>query len=164
MEKQMTAAALVLSIAGLGYLKAQQMERMEAQADLDAAAAVLAADEAEAAADEASRVHFEVPHDRDASTSNVDIVLDGVASFDAESDSLSFSWVQTEGSPVDLSEDAPGRSSFRAIPGKYTFELTVTDAYGESASQEARVAVQPEPNSAPEVHVSVYTQSNPTEE
>jgi len=65
---------------------------------------------------------------------------------------------------VDLSEDTPGRSSFRATPGKYTFELTVTDAYGESASQEARVAVQPEPNSAPEVHVSVYTQSSPTDE
>ena len=164
MEKQITAAALVLSIAGLGYLKAQQMERMEAQAELDAAAAVLAAEEAEAAADEASRVQFEVPHDRDVETSNVDIVLDGVASFDAESDSLSFSWVQTEGTPVALSEDAPGRSSFRATPGKYTFELTVTDSYGESASQEARVAVQPEPNSAPEVHVSVYTQPNPTEE
>ena len=43
MEKQITAAALVLSIAGLGYLKAQQMERMEAQAERDAAAAVMAA-------------------------------------------------------------------------------------------------------------------------
>ena len=37
MEKQITAVALVLSIAGLGYLKAQQLDRMEAQAELDAA-------------------------------------------------------------------------------------------------------------------------------
>ena len=36
MEKQITAVALVLSIAGLGYLKAQQLDRMEAQAELDA--------------------------------------------------------------------------------------------------------------------------------
>jgi hypothetical protein len=164
MEKQFTAAALVLSIAGLGYLKAQQMERMEAQAEMDAAAAVIAAEEAAEADDEASRVHFEVPHDRDASTSNVDIVLDGAASYDAESDSLSFSWVQTEGPDVSLTEDVPGRSSFRAAAGKYTFELTVTDAYGESASREARVSVQPEPNSAPEVHVSVYAQANNSEE
>ena len=61
MEKQITAAVLVLSIAGLGYLKAQQMERMEAQAERDADAQVTAANEA-------SRVQFEVPHDRDAST------------------------------------------------------------------------------------------------
>ena len=160
----MTAVALVLSIAGLGYLKAQQMERMEAQAEMDAAAAVMAAEAAADAEDEAGRVHFEVPHDRDATTSNVDIVLDGAASYDAESDSISFSWVQTEGPEVALQQDEPGRSSFRASPGKYTFELTVTDAYGESASREARVSVQPEPNSAPEVHVSVYSQTTDSED
>ena len=127
MEKQITAVALVLSVAGLGYLKAQQMERMEAQAERDAAA-VIAAEEAAEAHDEANRVQFEVPHDRDASTSDVDIVLDGMASYDADMDSISFSWVQTEGPDVALSEDESGRSSFRAAPGKYTFELTVTDA------------------------------------
>ena len=164
MEKQITAAALVLSIAGLGYLKAQQMERMEVKAEADAASAVIAAEEAAEAEDERSRVHFEVPHDRDASTSNVDIVLDGAASQDAESDSISFSWVQTEGPSVALSEDEPGRSSFRATPGKYTFELTVTDSYGESSSGEARVSVQPEPNSAPEVHISVYSQPGEADE
>ena len=40
MEKQITAAALVLSVAGIGYLKAQQMERMAERAVLDAEAAV----------------------------------------------------------------------------------------------------------------------------
>ncbi len=151
MEKQITAAVLVLSIAGLGYLKAQQMERMEAQADRDADAQVTAANEA-------SRVQFEVPHDRDASTDDMNIVLDGVASFDAEMDSISFSWVQTEGPEVSLSEDELGRSSFRAVPGKYTFELTVTDAYGAASSQEARVNVASEPNTAPEVRMSVYSE------
>ena len=159
MEKQITAVALVLSVAGLGYLKAQQMERMEAQAERDAAAAVIAAEEAAEAHDEANRVQFEVPHDRDASTSDVDIVLDGMASYDADMDSISFSWVQTEGPDVALSEDESGRSSFRAAPGKYTFELTVTDAYGAVSSKEARVNVTSEPNTAPEVHMSVYAES-----
>ena len=159
MEKQITAAALVLSVAGLGFLKAQQMERMEAQAERDAAAAVIAAEEAAEAHDELNRVQFEVPHDRDASTSDVDIVLDGMASYDADMDSISFSWVQTEGPDVALSEDESGRSSFRATPGKYTFELTVTDAYGAASSKEARVNVTSEPNTAPEVHMSVYAES-----
>ena len=159
MEKQITAVALVLSVAGLGYLKAQQMERMEAQAERDAAAAVIAAEEAAEAHDEANRVQFEVPHDRDASTSDVDIVLDGMASYDADMDSISFSWVQTEGPDVALSEDESGRSSFRAAPGKYTFELTVTDVYGAASSKEARVNVTSEPNTAPEVHMSVYAES-----
>ena len=159
MEKQITAVALVLSVAGLGYLKAQQMERMEAKAERDAAAAVIAAEEAAEAHDEANRVQFEVPHDRDASTSDVDIVLDGMASYDADMDSISFSWVQTEGPDVALSEDESGRSSFRAAPGKYTFELTVTDAYGAASSKEARVNVTSEPNTAPEVHMSVYAES-----
>ena len=159
MEKQITAVALVLSVAGLGYLKAQQMERMEAQAERDTAAAVIAAEEAAEAHDEANRVQFEVPHDRDASTSDVDIVLDGMASYDADMDSISFSWVQTEGPDVALSEDESGRSSFRAAPGKYTFELTVTDVYGAASSKEARVNVTSEPNTAPEVHMSVYAES-----
>ena len=159
MEKQITAVALVLSVAGLGFLKAQQMERMEAQAERDAAAAVIAAEEAAEAHDESNRVQFEVPHDRDASTSDVDIVLDGMASYDADMDSISFSWVQTEGPDVALSEDESGRSSFRATPGKYTFELTVTDAYGAASSKEARVNVTSEPNTAPEVHMSVYAES-----
>ena len=156
MEKQITAAALVLSVAGLGYLKAQQMERMEAQAERDAAAAVIASEVAAEAEDEANRLHFEVPHDRDASTASLDIVLDGKASYDADEDAISFSWAQTEGPDVALTEDEPGRSSFRATPGKYTFELTVTDAYGAATSQEARVSVQSEPNTAPEVRMVVY--------
>lgn len=145
MEKQITAAALVLSVAGIGYLKAQQMERMAERAVLDAEAA-----------DAASRVHFELPHDRDAQTSDMDIVLDGGDSHDAERDSLTFAWVQTEGPDVQLREEVPGRSSFTATPGKYTFELTVTDVYGGTAKQQAKVAVHPEPNAAPQAEVSVY--------
>ena len=156
MEKQITAAALVLSVAGLGILKAQQMERMEAQAVVDAESAMVAEAQEADMADEASRIHFEVPHDRDASSSQMEIVLDGASSFDNERDSLTFNWAQTEGPDVQLAEEQPGRSSFKATPGKYTFELTVTDAYGESGSASARLSVLPEPNQPPEVAVVVY--------
>ena len=156
MEKQITAAALVLSVAGIGYLKAQQLERMAERAVLEAEAAVLAEAQAAENADAESRVHFELPHDRDAQTSDMDIVLDGADSHDAERDSLTFAWVQTEGPDVQLREEIPGRSSFTATPGKYTFELTVTDVYGGTATQQTKVAVHPEPNAAPQVEVSVY--------
>ena len=130
---------------------------------ITAEAAVMAAEAEAEAADEASRVQFEVPHDKDAETSDIDIVLDGMASYDADMDSITFSWAQTEGPEVALSEEVPGRSTFKASPGKYTFELTVTDIYGESSSQEARVSVQSEPNVAPSVEVSVYTQPHSNE-
>ena len=156
MEKQITAAALVLSVAGLGILKAQQMERMEAQAIIDAESAMVAEAQEASMADEASRLHFEVPHDRDASSSEMEIELDGASSFDNERDSLTFNWAQTEGPDVQLAEEQPGRSSFKATPGKYTFELTVTDVYGESGSASARLSVLPEPNQPPEVAVVVY--------
>ena len=77
--------------------------------------------------------------------------------YDMESDSLSFAWKQLEGPSVTLSEDAPGLSSFKAGAGTYTFELTVTDNYGAATTGQARLAVMPEPNSAPEVAMSVYT-------
>ncbi|HAI00390.1 MAG TPA: hypothetical protein DCL98_02700 [Flavobacteriales bacterium] len=69
---------------------------------------------------------------------------------------MTFAWVQTEGPDVQLREEVPGRSSFTATPGKYTFELTVTDVYGGTAKQQAKVAVHPEPNAAPQAEVSVY--------
>ena len=135
---------------------------MEAQAELDAAAAVMAAEAEAEAADEASRVQFEVPHDKDAETSDIDIVLDGMASYDADKDSITFSWAQTEGPEVALSKTSLDVPRSRHLP-KYTFELTVTDIYGESSSQEARVSVQSEPNVAPSVEVSVYTQPHSNE-
>ena len=110
----------------------------------------------------ASRVQFEVPHDRDVETSEIDIVLDGAESYDPDKDAISFSWAQTEGPDVVLSEEVLGRLHSKH-PHKYTFELTVTDAYGETASQEV-MSVQSEPNVAPNVQVSVYTQPHSSDE
>jgi hypothetical protein len=155
MEKQFSIVALVLSIGGLGYLKAQQLDRMAEQAVIAEAAAAEAAALAQAEADNAARLHFEVPHDRDATSNELDIVLDGSASYDMNSDSLTFTWAQTEGAEVELTHEPNGTSSFRAAPGKYTFELTVTDAYGAAVSEKARLSIDPEPNDPPMAAISV---------
>jgi len=159
MEKQITAVALALSVAGLGYLKTQQMDRLTAQAVEDAAAAEQEALLAQEMADNAARLHFEVPHDNDASTNELNIVLDGSSSYDVNNDSLAFTWSQVEGNEVALTHSSDGTSSFRAAPGKYTFELTVTDAYGQTASEQAKLSIDPEPNEAPTVAISVRTEA-----
>ena len=74
----------------------------------------------------------------------MDIVLDGADSHDAERDSLTFAWVQTKAPTSNCERKFPGRSSFTATPGKYTFELTVTDVYGRTATQQTKVAVHPD--------------------
>ena len=153
MENIITSVALAVSVAGLGYLKMEQMDRLEARALADESARVEAQAQSEA---DASRAHFEVPHDSDAESAAIDIVLDGTGSFDAESDSLSFAWKQLEGPSVSLTEEGPGLSSFKAGEGTYTFELTVTDNYGAATSGQTRLAVMPEPNHAPEVDMAVY--------
>ena len=156
MENIITSVALAVSVAGLGYLKMEQMDRLEARALAEESLRVEAQAQSEADAEFASRAHFEVPHDSDAESAAIDIVLDGTGSFDAESDSLSFAWKQLEGPSVSLTEEGPGLSSFKAGEGTYTFELTVTDNYGAATSGQTRLAVMPEPNHAPEVDMAVY--------
>ena len=157
MENIITSVALAVSVAGLGYLKMEQMDRLEAKSMAEEAARIEAEAQMQADEDLASRAQFEVPHDSDAESVAIDIVLDGTTSYDMESDSLSFAWKQLEGPSVTLSEDAPGLSSFKAGAGTYTFELTVTDNYGAATTGQARLAVMPEPNNPPEVAMSVYT-------
>mgnify|MGYP001201651235 CR=1 FL=1 len=156
MENIITSVALAVSVAGLGYLKMEQMDRLELRASAEETARIEAQAQSESAAELASRAHFQVPHDSDAESAAIDIVLDGTGSFDAESDSLSFAWKQIEGPSVYLTEEEPGLSSFKAGEGTYTFELTVTDNYGAATSGQARLAVMPEPNNAPEVEMAVY--------
>ena len=96
MEKQITAAALVLSVAGIGYLKAQQMERMAERAVLDAEAAVVAEAQAAENADARAVCTLSCRTTATQQTSDMDIVLDGADSYDAERDSLTFAWVQTK--------------------------------------------------------------------
>ena len=166
MERIATIVLLVASVAALGYLKMEQLDLYASNAEITAAAAVdsAAADAAELV--EAAKIRFTIPHDRDVNTTDITVALDGSESFDAEGDSLSYSWTQISGNDVDLqyAEDADGNTTnFRASPGEYTFKLTVSDAYGSSTTGETTVSVAEEPNLPPEVVVKVYETSETIE-
>jgi len=159
MERIATIVLLVASVAAVGYLKMEQLDLYASNAEIAAAEAVesAAADAAELV--EAAKIRFTIPHDRDVNTTVITVALDGSESFDAEGDSLSYSWTQTSGNDVYLqyADDADGNTTnFRASPGEYTFKLTVSDAYGSSSTGETTVSVAEEPNAPPEVVVKVY--------
>jgi len=159
MERIATIVLLVASVAAVGYLKMEQLDLYASNAEIAAAEAVesAAADAAELV--EAAKIRFTIPHDRDVNTTDITVALDGSESFDAEGDSLSYSWTQTSGNDVYLqyADDADGNTTnFRASPGEYTFKLTVSDAYGSSSTGETTVSVAEEPNSPPEIVVKVY--------
>jgi hypothetical protein len=159
MERIATIVLLVATVAAVGYLKMEQLD-LYASNEKIAAAEVVEADAAAAAElVEAAKIRFTIPHDRDVNTTDITVALDGSESFDAEGDSLSYSWTQTSGNDVYLqyADDADGNTTnFRASPGEYTFKLTVSDAYGSSSSGETTVSVAEEPNSPPEIVVKVY--------
>ena len=159
MERIATILLLAACGAALGYLKTEQLELYAANAE---ATEIAAADNAAAEAAElieTAKIRFTIPHDRDANTTDITVALDGSDSFDAEGDSLSYTWTQNSGNNVYLqyADDADGNTTtFSASPGEYTFTLTVSDAYGSSSSGETTVSVAEEPNSPPEVVVKVY--------
>ena len=158
MEQSITIVALALSIAGISYLKVDQLDRMAMAEEAAAAQAVQDSIAAAEAAIEAAKVRFVVIHDSEPGTNEVDLVLDGSASRDLESDSLAFYWEQLEGSSIELANTDSGSTTFTARPGEYTFRLTVTDTYGASSSEQTTVAVMPEPNSPPTPEIEVFEQ------
>jgi hypothetical protein len=159
MERIATIVLLVASVAAVGYLKMEQLDLYAANAE---AAEIAEAEDAAAEAVElieAAKIRFTIPHDKDVNTTDITVALDGSDSFDAEGDSLSYTWTQTSGNNVYLqyADDAEGNTTkFSASPGEYTFKLTVSDSYGSSSSGETTVSVAEEPNSPPEVVVKVY--------
>jgi hypothetical protein len=158
MEQSITIVALALSIAGISYLKVEQLDRMAMAKEAAAAQAVQDSIAAAEAAIEAAKVRFVVIHDSEPGTNEVDLILDGSASRDLESDSLAFYWEQLEGSSIELANTDSGSTTFTARPGEYTFRLTVTDTYGASSSEQTTVAVMPEPNSPPTPEIEVFEQ------
>ena len=159
MERIASILLLAAYIALIGYTEVKQCELRASNAE---AAEIAAADAAAAEAtqlNEAAKIRFTIPHDKDVNTTDITVALDGSDSYDAEGDSLSYTWTQTSGNNVYLqyADDADGNTTkFSASPGEYTFKLTVSDSYGSSSSGETTVSVAEEPNSPPEVVVKVY--------
>jgi PKD repeat protein len=156
MERIASIMLLAICVVGTGYLYMEHVDRLAAD---EAAAAVVAEEAATAAAAaevEAAKVRFTIPHDKDPSTTDITVSLDGSGSFDTEGDSLSFYWDQTSGDLVYLESADNNTTTFIATPGEYTFKLTVSDSYGSSTSDNTTISVAQEPNSPPEVVVKVY--------
>jgi hypothetical protein len=81
------------------------------------------------------------------------VTLDASQSFDPDGDAVTFSWVQTEGEPVDLSSNSTAIVNFTGVAGNsYAFEVTVTDPLGSSALGRTRIVMEaappPEPDDA----------------
>ena len=88
----------------------------------------------------------------------VEVSLDGSSSSSPNGYALSYSWQQTGGSSVSLTNANSAAASFTpevSADAKLTFELTVTDSVGSTASDEIIISV----NNAPTASVSVEQQS-----
>ena len=152
MERIASMVLLGLVLAGTGYLYMENIDRINADAATDAANALIVAAQAETDSIEAAKAHFEIPHDKDETTTAIIVAMDGSGSSDADGDSLSYSWTLVSGDAV-LSSDSTDLTTFCASAGEYTLKLTVTDNYGASSSDERTVTVEAEPNDAPEVQI-----------
>lgn len=81
------------------------------------------------------------------------IELDGRGSCDPDGDRLQYRWRQVAGPQAALSDAAAAKPYFRAVqPGKYIFELVVSDGKAESAPARVEIAVERE-NLRPEALV-----------
>jgi len=152
MERNASIVLLALVFAGIGYLYMENVDRINAAT---IAAAELEAEAAEQAVTDSiydSKTHFKIPHDKDETTTDITVTMDGSGSFDANGDSLSYTWSLLSGDAV-LSSDSTDGTTFTAAEGEYTLKLTVTDNYGASTSDEKTVTVEAEPNDAPEVQI-----------
>ena len=88
----------------------------------------------------------------------VEVSLDGSSSSSPNGYALSYSWQQTGGSTVSLTNANSAAASFTpevSADANLTFELTVTDSVGSTASDEIVISV----NNAPTASVSVEQQS-----
>ncbi len=75
------------------------------------------------------------------------VTLDGSNSYDPDGDSLSFSWTQISGTPVELANANTKKTSFTAqsVPVPLEFELTVTDPSGLTSTDSIVVTINRPP-------------------
>ena len=158
MERIATILLLAVSATGLGYGYMDAVERQKAEDAADAVATQELADSLAEAALEAAKAKFVIPHDSDANTTAIVVALDGSESSDADGDDISYSWSLVSGD-AELTSDSTNVTRFTAEPGEYTIQLTVTDVYGSSSSEEKTVAVSTEPNTAPDAVLDVYQEN-----
>mgnify|MGYP001162460287 FL=1 len=106
---------------------------------------------------EREKIKVMVEHDNSPFTSTYPMILDATKSFDPDvGDELEFVWKQIEGKKVDLKPNPfANKVSFEGEAGEYTFELRVTDNYGSETIATKTVIIEPEPNAAPVIDLSI---------
>ena len=99
-----------------------------------------------------------IDHDGNPKEADYNVILKANAK-DAEGDVISYRWEQVAEpgvNMVDLSYNNDKSIAYCKAPaGKYTFELTVTDNYGDSSIETQVILIDDEPNSAPTADIEV---------
>lgn len=106
---------------------------------------------------EREKIKVMVEHDGSPVTSTYPMILDATKSFDPDiGDELEFVWKQVDGPKVLLKPNPFAKKvSFEGEAGEYTFELKVSDNYGSESMITKTVVIEPEPNAAPVIDLSV---------
>ncbi len=141
---------LVLTIGGPIYLK-----DLKAQKDQEdrATQEALEAEEAKQQAIEDAIIKSTIPHDGDPETTSMTIDLNG-AGVDNDGDNLTYKWEQIGGSKVTIADTETASTTFGAGSGEYIFQLTVTDPYRATSTNQQTYRISEEPNSGPEANIS----------
>jgi hypothetical protein len=92
-----------------------------------------------------------IRHDGRPETNTATVILDAGGSYDPNKvDKLIFEWKQVGGKTVYLEPNPSSpRVAFNAGPGKYEFEITLTDGYGTIIKDTKIIHVLSEPNDLP---------------
>ena len=78
--------------------------------------------------------------------------LDGSGSSDPEGDEITFKWVQTGGTSVELTGADQAQASFTGVAGEaYVFQLQVRDSFGESSTDVVSITMEAAPLPQPEI-------------
>ena len=141
---------LVLAVGGPIYLKDQKAQKeQEDRATQEA----LKAEDAKLQAIEDAIIKNNIDHDGDPETASMAISLNGNG-LDSDGDNLTYKWGQIGGSEVTIDNPESPSTSFEAGPGEYTFQLTVTDPYGATSSNQQTYRISEETNSDPEANIT----------
>ena len=106
---------------------------------------------------EREKIRVMVEHDGSPLTSTYPMILDATKSFDPDvEDEIEFVWRQVDGPKVVLKPNPFAKKvSFEGESGEYTFELRVSDNYGSESIITKTVVIEPEPNAAPIIDLSI---------
>ena len=98
-----------------------------------------------------------IKHDGRPETNTATVILDAGGSYDPNKvDKLIFEWKQVGGKTVYLEPNPSSpRVAFNAGPGKYEFEITLTDGYGTIIKDTKIIHVLSEPNDLPILETKV---------